>query len=245
MLRLEDVHLSRGRTRVLNGVDLAVGAGEIAALIGANGAGKTSTLMALSGLLPIASGEAELAGPDGPIDIARSGAGARPADLVAAGLIHCPEGRQIFARLSIQENLRLGAYLDRDAARVAAKLEEVYALFPVLAERRKLSAGGLSGGEQMMLALGRALMARPRVLLLDEPSLGLAPRITETIFETLAALNEKEGTAMLIVEQNAMLALEIAHRGFVMREGRIERTGTGAELLDDASVTEAYLGGEA
>ncbi len=238
MLNVADLHLRRGRTPVLRGVDLRVAAGEIATLIGANGAGKTSTLMALSGLLPIAAGRAELQGPGGPLDIARSD----PAKLVAAGLIHCPEGRQVFARLSIEENLRLGAFLERDAGRIAERLERAYALFPILAERRRLSAGGLSGGEQMMLAIARALMAAPRVLLLDEPSLGLAPQVTETIFDTLRELNAKEGVTMLIVEQNAMLALEIADRGFVLQEGRIVHSGSGAELLDDAAVVEAYLG---
>lgn len=238
MLTVEDLHLMRGRTPVLRGVDLAVGAGEIAALIGANGAGKTTTLMALSGLLPIQQGRAQLRGPDGPLDIARSG----PAALVAAGLIHCPEGRQVFARLTVEENLRLGAYLNRDTARIAELLETVYGLFPILAERRRLSAGRLSGGEQMMLALGRALMAEPRVLLLDEPSLGLAPQVTETILDTLQDLNARRGVTLLIVEQNAMLALEIAHRGYVMQEGRIAHAGTGRELRDDAAVVEAYLG---
>jgi branched-chain amino acid transport system ATP-binding protein len=238
MLTVEDLHLVRGRTPVLRGVDLSVGAGEIAVLIGANGAGKTSTLMALSGLLSIQKGRAQLQGPDGPLDIARS----NPATLVAAGLIHCPEGRQIFAQLTVEENLRLGAYLNRDTARIADLLASVYDLFPILAERRHFSAGGLSGGEQMMLAVGRALMAEPRVLLLDEPSLGLAPQITETIFDTLQNLNAREGVTLLIVEQNAMLALEIADRGYVMQEGRIARSGTGKELLGDASVLEAYLG---
>lgn len=238
MLTVEDLHLTRGRTPVLRGVNLTVGAGEIAALIGANGAGKTTTLMALSGLLPLAGGRAVLEGPDGPLDIARSD----PAALVAAGLIHCPEGRQIFAQLTVEENLRLGAYLNRDTARVAALLDEAFALFPILAERRRLSAGGLSGGEQMMLALARALMAEPRVLLLDEPSLGLAPQVTETIFEALKDLNARRAVTLLIVEQNAMLALEIAHRGYVMQEGRIARSGTGQELLGDAAVLEAYLG---
>ena len=238
MLSLESLTVRRGRAAVLKDIDLRVEAGEIATLIGANGAGKTSTLMALSGLLTIESGRATLEGPDGPIDIGR----ADPAALVAAGLIHCPEGRQIFARLTIEENLRLGAYLNRDERRVAALMDEAYALFPVLGERRHLKAGGLSGGEQMMLAIGRALMAEPRVLLLDEPSLGLAPRATETIFETLTALNAESGVTMLVVEQNAMLALEIADRGFVMQEGRIVRADSAAALLGDAAVLEAYLG---
>ena len=238
MLDVKDLHLQRGRTPVLRGVDLAVGDGEVAALIGSNGAGKTSTLMALSGLLPIASGSATLTGPDGPIDIACSD----PAALVAAGLIHCPEGRQVFAQLSIEENLRLGAYLNRDSGRVAKLRDRAFELFPILAERRHLPAGALSGGEQMMLAVARALMAEPRVLLLDEPSLGLAPQVTETIFDTLRDLNHQQGMTLLVVEQNAMLALEIAHRGFVMQDGRIIHAGSSAELLGNAALLEAYLG---
>jgi branched-chain amino acid transport system ATP-binding protein len=241
MLRLEDLQVSRGRTPVLHGLTLELGAGEIAALVGANGAGKTTTLMALSGLLPIAAGRAVLEREGRTIDIGRS----TPAALVAAGLIHCPEGRQVFARLTIEENLRLGAYLNREEAAVKRLLGEAYALFPVLGERRHLAAGGLSGGEQMMLAVARALMAEPRVLLLDEPSLGLAPQITERIFDTLAALNRDRGVAMLIVEQNAMLALEIAHKGFVMEEGRIVMADTGSALLEDSGVVQAYLGGAA
>ncbi|MEX2631456.1 MAG: ABC transporter ATP-binding protein [Tistlia sp.] len=241
MLRLEELQVVRGRTRVLHGLTLELGAGEIAALVGANGAGKTTTLMALSGLLPIACGRATLELESGTLDVARS----TPAALVAGGLIHCPEGRQVFARLTIEENLRLGAYLNRDEAEVRRLLGEAYALFPVLGERRGLNAGGLSGGEQMMLAVARALMAQPKVLLLDEPSLGLAPQITERIFDTLVELNRERGVAMLIVEQNAMLALEIAHKGFVMEEGRIVMSGTGRALLEDAGVVQAYLGASA
>lgn len=241
MLRLKELHVSRGRTQVLRGLSLELGAGEIGALVGANGAGKTTTLMALSGLLPIADGRAVLDSDSGALDIARS----TPAALVAAGLVHCPEGRQVFSRLTIEENLRLGAYLNREEAGVKRLLAEAYALFPVLGERRHLAAGGLSGGEQMMLAVARALMAEPRVLLLDEPSLGLAPQITERIFDTLTALNRERGVTMLIVEQNAMLALEIADKGFVMEEGRIAISGTGSALLDDSGVVQAYLGGAA
>ncbi len=239
MLRLEDLQVTRGRTEVLRGISLSLEAGEIAALVGANGAGKTTTLMTLSGLLPIAGGSARLTLDGRELDIARTA----PDRLVAAGLVHCPEGRQVFARLTVEENLRLGAYLNRDDRRIRQLLDEAYALFPVLGERRDLSAGGLSGGEQMMLAVGRALMAEPKLLLLDEPSLGLAPQITERIFDTLAELNRERGVAMLIVEQNAMLALEIAHKGFVMEAGSIVLSGAGRELLEDASVVEAYLGG--
>lgn len=239
MLRLEELRVTRGRTEVLRGISLDLADGEVAALVGANGAGKTTTLMALSGLLPIDGGRAFLEREGSSIDITRS----RPAELVAAGLIHCPEGRQIFGRLSVEENLRLGAYLNRDEARVRDLLAEAYALFPVLGERRGLAAGGLSGGEQMMLALARALMAEPKVLLLDEPSLGLAPQITERIFDQLVALNRERKVTMLIVEQNAMLALEVADKAFVMEAGRIVLSGEGRALLEDSSVIEAYLGG--
>lgn len=238
MLRVEELHVTRGRTKVLQGVDLAVEAGQIATLIGANGAGKTTTLMALSGLLPAASGRAELDTGEDVIDILRTG----PVELVRAGVIHCPEGRQIFGRLSIEENLRLGAYLSTDREAVTRAMSGIYDRFPILGERRRMRAGNLSGGEQMMLAIGRALVARPRLLLLDEPSLGLAPQITEEIFGVLEELNRDHGVTMLIVEQNAMLALELAHRAFVIEDGRIALTGSGKELLDDPAVFEAYLG---
>lgn len=238
MLTVEGLEVARGATAVLRGVDLTLCEGEIVALIGPNGAGKTTLLSTLSGLLPIAAGRVRFRGPAGEIDVARASSAA----LVAAGLIHCPEGRQIFARLTVEENLRLGAYLVRENETTARRLEECYALFPVLAERRRLGAGGLSGGEQMMLALGRALMAGPRTLLLDEPSLGLAPRVVETIFETLAGLNRRSGVAMLIVEQNAALALEAAHRGYVIEGGRIVREDRASALAADPALIEDYLG---
>lgn len=238
MLTLDRVTVRRGQTRVLDEVSLSVPGGKISALVGANGAGKTTTLMTLSGLLPLKTGQAVLEGPDGDLDIARTA----PDRLVAAGLIHCPEGRQVFAKLTIEENLRLGAFLNKDRRAVARLQDSVYALFPVLGDRRRSSAGGLSGGEQMMLALGRALMAEPRVLLLDEPSLGLAPLITDRIFETLVALNRERGVTLLIVEQNAMMALEVADQGYVMAGGRIVESGSGKELLGRESVLTAYLG---
>lgn len=238
MLHIGDLHVTRGHTKVLQGIDLHVGKGEIATLIGSNGAGKTTTLMALSGLLPIASGRVTLDTGDREIDVARTSA----TDLVKAGMIHCPEGRQIFGRLTIEENLRLGAYLIADASRVTDAIGEIYDKFPILHDRRHLKAGNLSGGEQMMLAIGRALVAEPRILLLDEPSLGLAPQITEEIFGFLEQLNREQGVTMLIVEQNAMLALEIADRGFVLQDGQIALTGKGSELRDDPAVLEAYLG---
>jgi branched-chain amino acid transport system ATP-binding protein len=238
MLRVEDLHVTRGHTKVLQGIDLTVQAGEIATLIGANGAGKTTTLMTLSGLLPVASGLLELDTGHGTIDIKRT----KAVDLVRAGIVHCPEGRQIFGRLSIEENLYLGAYLSDDRTRVAKAISDLYEQFPILGERRAMKAGNLSGGEQMMLAIGRALVAEPKLLLLDEPSLGLAPQITEEIFAFLEELNREKDVTMLIVEQNAMLALELADRAFVMENGRIVLNGTGKELLDDPAVFEAYLG---
>jgi branched-chain amino acid transport system ATP-binding protein len=223
---------------VLQGINLSVKSGEIATLIGANGAGKTTTLMTLSGLLPAASGRLELNTGDETIDIARTGA----VDLVRAGIVHCPEGRQIFGRLTIEENLYLGAYLSHDSERVANAISGLYDRFPILGERRAMKAGNLSGGEQMMLAIRRALVAEPKLLLLDEPSLGLAPQITEEIFSFLEELNRDDGVTMLIVEQNAMLALELADRAFVIENGHIVLNGTGKELLDDPAVFEAYLG---
>ena len=238
MLNLQNVHVRRGRTHVLRGVSLSVGAGEIVTLIGPNGAGKSTTLMTISGLLPVSEGELQWEDGDARLDLARSS----PAAIVGAGIIHCPEGRQVFARLTVQENLELGGYLVDDAAERRRTLAEVYGRFPVLAERRGYPAGSLSGGEQMMLALGRALMARPRLLLLDEPSLGLAPRIVEEIVELLQALHRERGVAILLIEQNAMLALEFAQRGYVLEQGRIVESGSAAELGDHPRIRQAYLG---
>jgi branched-chain amino acid transport system ATP-binding protein len=238
MLRVEDLHVNRGRTKVLQGIDFVVESGEIATLIGANGAGKTTTLMTLSGLLPISSGNVSLQTPEGSFNVGATS----PVDLVRAGIVHAPEGRQIFGRLSIEENLQLGAFLSHDKPRVARAIADIYERFPILGERRTMPAGNLSGGEQMMLAIGRALVAEPKLLLLDEPSLGLAPQITEEIFGFLEELNREQGVTMLIVEQNAMLALELADRAFVIENGRIVLQGTGNELLDDPAVFEAYLG---
>lgn len=238
MLKVRGLQVSRGATDVLRGIDLDIGRGEFVALIGPNGAGKTTLLSTLSGLLPIRNGTAHFEAPQGEIDIGR----ATTTALVAAGLVHCPEGRQIFVRLTVEENLRLGAYLVADRATVERRIDEVFAFFPILAERRRLRAGGLSGGEQMMLAIGRSLMAGPRALLLDEPSLGLAPQITETIFEILTRLNREQAVAMLVVEQNAVLALEAAHRGYVMEGGRIVRTDSADTLAADPALVADYLG---
>jgi branched-chain amino acid transport system ATP-binding protein len=237
MLEITDLHVRRGATHVLRGVSLMVADGEIVTLIGPNGAGKTTLLMTISGLLPVLSGAISCR-----IDGATRSLADLPAErIVAAGVVHCPEGRQVFASLTVRENLLVGAYRRRARDGVREDLERCYGLFPILAERRALSAGSLSGGEQMMLAIGRALMARPRLLLLDEPSLGLAPQVVETILEIILEVN-RAGTTVLLVEQNAQLALELADRGYVMETGHITHTGTGRALLDDPAVKQAYLG---
>jgi branched-chain amino acid transport system ATP-binding protein len=237
MLWLEDVHVRRGGTHALRGIDLEVRRGEIVALIGANGAGKTTTLWAISGLLRCQQGRIAFAPDAQRLDISRM----RAERIVAAGISHCPEGRQIFGNLSVSENLMVGAYLRGDRDGIEQDLAAVHGLFPILATRAGLPGNRLSGGEQMMLAIGRALMARPRLLLLDEPSLGLAPQVVERIFETILEIN-RAGTTVLLVEQNAELALEIADRGYVMETGRIVHTGTGRALLEDPAVKQAYLG---
>jgi branched-chain amino acid transport system ATP-binding protein len=237
MLEIADLHVRRGATHVLRGVSLAVTDGEIVTLIGPNGAGKTTLLMTVSGLLPVASGAVSCR-IDGEM---RSLTGLGAERIVAAGIVQCPEGRQVFASLTVRENLLIGAYRRRDQAEIHADLGRCFERFPILAERQALSAGSLSGGEQMMLSIGRALMARPRLLLLDEPSLGLAPQVVETILEIVLEIN-RAGTTVLLVEQNAELALEIADRGYVLETGRIVHAGTGEALLDDAAVKQAYLG---
>jgi branched-chain amino acid transport system ATP-binding protein len=237
MLEIADLHVRRGATLVLRGVSLTVADGEIVTLIGPNGAGKTTLLLTISGLLPVVSGalSCRIDGEQRPLP------GLPTERIVARGIVQCPEGRQVFASLTVRENLLIGAYRRHARDDLREDLERCFGLFPVLAERQALSAGSLSGGEQMMLAIGRALMARPRLLLLDEPSLGLAPRVVETIFEVILEIN-RTGTTVLLVEQNAQLALEIADRGYVMETGRIVHSGTGQALLDDPAVKQAYLG---
>jgi branched-chain amino acid transport system ATP-binding protein len=215
-------------------VSLSVGSGEIVCLIGANGAGKTTALRCLSGLLPLTAGSIAFAGHD----LAR----VPPHRLVEFGLAHVPEGRRIFARLTVLENLKLGAFLRRDAAAVAQDIERAFTLFPILAERRTQAGGTLSGGEQQMLAIARALMSRPRLLLMDEPSMGVAPLIVARIFEAIKALN-REGLAILLVEQNARMALAMANRGYVLETGRITVKGLASHLATDERVKRAYLGG--
>jgi len=237
MLEITDLHVRRGATHVLKGVSLAVADGEIVTLIGPNGAGKTTLLMTISGLLPIQSGAVSCR-IDGEM---RSLDGLATERIVAAGIVQCPEGRQVFASLTVRENLLIGAYRRRDQGGVREDLQRCFGRFPILAERQALAAGSLSGGEQMMLSIGRALMARPRLLLLDEPSLGLAPQMVETILDTILEIN-RAGTTVLLVEQNAELALEIADRGYVLETGRIVHAGTGQALLEDPAVKQAYLG---
>ena len=231
MLDVRNLRARYGRIPALLGIDLGIRAGELVALVGANGAGKSTLLRALSGVQS-ASGEVVFEGEDVST--------ALPERRVALGIVHVPEGRQVFGPLSVEDNLRLGAYR-RGRARSARSLERVYGLFPALAERRAQPAGTLSGGQQQMLALGRALMAEPRLLLLDEPSMGLAPRLVAEIFACIAGLRAAD-TALLLVEQNAAAALAIADRGYVLETGRIALSGSGAALLADAGVREAYLG---
>ena len=232
MLGVDALEVAYGEIRALKGVALEVGRGEIVALLGNNGAGKTTTLKTISGLLRPTRGAVMLDG--------KPLIGVPPHDIVSKGIAHVPEGRRIFNRLTVRENLMMGAYLRRDAG-IADDLDRVFALFPRLEERVAQVAGTLSGGEQQMLAIGRALMVGPRLLLLDEPSMGLAPVLVEQIFDTIADIN-RQGTTILLVEQNAAMALSIAHRGYVLETGTIALTGTAAELSDNAEVRRAYLG---
>jgi len=234
VLQLTAVHTYYGAIHALKGIDLRVDAGEIVTLIGANGAGKSTTLRTISGLLKVQQGQISFFG---------ESITQLPAhQIVARGLAHCPEGRRIFPDMSVLENLELGAYLRRDTERIAADLERGMTLFPILKERSRQKAGTLSGGEQQMLAIARALMSRPRLLMLDEPSLGLAPALVQQIFRTIEEINA-EGTPILLVEQNAHLALQVAHRGYVLETGCIVLEGTGASLLGNDDVRRAYLGG--
>ena len=233
MLEVRDLRVSYGGINAVKGIDLTVRAGELVTLIGANGAGKSSTLKALAGLLKPAGGRIHYNGDD---------ITARPAhELVRRGLALVPEGRGVFGRLTVEENLAMGAYSRRDTARVPADFDRVYARLPRLAERRRQFAGTLSGGEQQMLAIGRALMSRPKLLLLDEPSMGLAPLMVQSIFEAIRAITA-EGATLLLVEQNARLALETCQRGYVMESGAIAAADTAQRLLADPQVRQAYLG---
>ncbi|MFI6447019.1 ABC transporter ATP-binding protein [Kitasatospora sp. NPDC050543] len=233
LLEVEDLRVSYGKIEAVKGISFSVNQGEVTTLIGTNGAGKTTTLRTLSGLLRPTSGKITFEG--APLTSV-------PAHkIVALGLAHSPEGRHIFPRMTIEENLLLGAFLRKDTAGITADVERAYTLFPILGERRKQAAGTLSGGEQQMLAMGRALMSQPKLLMLDEPSMGLSPLMMQKIMATIVELRAS-GTTILLVEQNAQAALSLSDQGYVMETGRIVLTGTGADLLHDESVRKAYLG---
>jgi branched-chain amino acid transport system ATP-binding protein len=234
LLEIDGLSVAYGAVAALRGISLSVEEREIVTLIGANGAGKSTTLRAISGLLEPVSGRISFDG--------RDIVGLRPDQILRLGLVHVPEGRGIFTNLSVHENLELGAYARRDAKAVAADRARVFELFPRLAERQFQNAGTLSGGEQQMLAIGRALLARPRLLLLDEPSLGLAPRLVQSIFRVLRDINEA-GTTLLLVEQNAHMALQIAHHAHILEVGSLVRSGAARELAASDEVRKAYLGG--
>ena len=232
-LKVNNLHICYGKIEVLKGIGLEVSQGKINALVGSNGAGKSTTLMAISGILPFKEGSMELDGKR----INRI----RPDEIVASGIVQVPEGRRVFRRLTVLENLQMGAFLRRKDRAVKEDVERVYRLFPILSERQKQEAGTLSGGEQQMLAIGRALMAKPKILLLDEPSLGLAPLVVEKIFDVLLKI-QAEGVGILLVEQNARWALEAAAWAYVIETGRIVLEGRGRELLMNDQVRSAYLG---
>ena len=235
LLEVKNLAVNYGAIAALQGVSLKVHQGDIVTLIGANGAGKTTTLRAVSGLLKARSGEVTYEG--------RSIANSAPHELVKLGLAHVPEGRMVFANLTVLENLRMGAYLVRDKEGIRREQDYVYSIFPRLKEREKQLAGTLSGGEQQMLAIGRALMSKPRFLMLDEPSLGIAPLLVQKIFEQIVAVNRQHGITILLVEQNANLALEVSSHGYVLESGRILLEDTSSRLRSNQQVKAAYLGG--
>ena len=236
LLEIDRLHVKYGNVEALHGISLSVSQGEIVTILGANGAGKSTTLRAISGLLKPSGGEVRFDG--------------RPAHAIPAhervrlGIAQSPEGRRIFGTLTVRENLGLGAFTRKDGAEIAETTAWIYRLFPVLEKRRDQLAGTLSGGEQQMLAIGRALMAKPRVLLLDEPSLGLAPLLVKAIFQTIREINQTTGVTVVLVEQNARAALKLAHRGYVMEVGRIVLEGSAQALIEDPKVQNAYLGGK-
>jgi branched-chain amino acid transport system ATP-binding protein len=234
LLEVNDVHTYYGKIHALKGISLYVEEGEVVTLIGGNGAGKTTTLNTITGIVPTAQGTITLNGHD----ITHL----PPHEIVSLGVVQSPEGRKIFTRLTVRENLEMGAFQRKDA-RIFEDMDYVFQHFPRLKERQNQYGGTLSGGEQQMLAIGRALMARPRILLLDEPSMGLAPLLVQAIFEVITYLNKQSGTTILLVEQNALMALEIAHRGYVLQSGYITQAGAAGELQRDEKIIEAYLGG--
>src|SRR5438105_12107115 len=234
VLRVEDLECRYGKVAAVRGLSLEVKRGELVSLIGANGAGKTTTLKAISGVLRAAGGRIAFEGADITHASARR--------ILALGIAHCPEGRHVFPYMSVRENLEMGSYLRRDKAAIEADMERLFERFPILAERRHQAAGTLSGGEQQMLAISRALMSRPKLVLFDEPSLGLAPNIVERTFDIISAIRA-EGVTVMMVEQNALAALELSDRAYVLEQGRVMLTGSGKELLGDPHVQKAYLGG--
>ncbi|MGE5542510.1 MAG: ABC transporter ATP-binding protein [Bacillota bacterium] len=233
LLSVNDLHISYGQIRALKGISLDLTQGEIVTLIGNNGAGKTTTLKTIAGVLKPLRGEVVFKGE--PIH------GLPSFKIVEKGISLVPEGRRIFSALTVQENLEMGAYLRSDRAGIAESMDKVFGLFPILKERRRQHGGTLSGGEQQMLAIGRALMGRPQLLLLDEPSLGLAPKVVEQIAETIVEI-QRQGTSILLVEQNAMMSVSLADRAYVLETGEITLQGAGAELLENPAVQKAYLG---
>jgi ABC-type branched-subunit amino acid transport system ATPase component len=236
LLELRDVHAGYGPIKILHGVSLHVNASEVVSVIGPNGAGKSTTFKVIMNLITYVGGVVEFDG--------RSLVGQRPDRVLALGLGYVPQGRVVFSTMTVRENLEMGAYLERDRARIKAAMEDVFSLFPRLAERRRQPAGSMSGGEQQMLSMGRALMMRPKALMLDEPSLGLSPRFVDEVFDTIVAM-ARRGLTIMLVEQNAARALEISDRGYVLELGRNRFEGTGRELLDNAEVRRMYLGGAA
>ncbi|MEF9960135.1 MAG: ABC transporter ATP-binding protein [Niameybacter sp.] len=233
MLKVENLNVHYGNIHALKNISFEVGKGEIVTLIGANGAGKTSTLQAVSGMLKPSSGTITLKGKD---------VGHKEShQLVPLGMAHVPEGRRVFAQMSVEENLELGAYISNDKKQIAGDIEKMYTRFPRLKERRRQLAGTMSGGEQQMLAMARALMSRPEIVLMDEPSMGLAPILVQEIFDIIKEINTT-GTTVLLVEQNANMALQIAHRAYVLETGEMVLSGVGKELLNNAQVKKAYLG---
>ena len=234
ILELRDVHTSYGKIKALKGISLSVYPGEIVSIIGANGAGKSTTLMSICGIIPLTQGEIHYNG---------QAIQGRPPDLLPPlGLCQVPEGRRIFPRLKVEDNLEMGAFFRKDKTQIQKDLEHVFTLFPVLRDRRHQNGGNLSGGEQQMLAIGRALMSRPKLLLLDEPSLGLAPLIVQQIFGIIDEINKENGTTILLVEQNANLALQTAQRGYVLETGRIIMEDDAHTLLHNPEIRKAYLG---
>ena len=234
MLEVRDLRVAYGRVEALHGVSITIEQGEIVTVIGANGAGKSTLLRTICGVLRPIAGSVQLGG--------ENVTGLSSSEMIRRGIAMVPEGRHVFPEMTVGENLDLGAYYRRGGAAIRADRERMLALFPILRERLRTPAGNMSGGQQQMLAIGRALMSGPRLLLLDEPSLGLAPAIVQQLAQIIRALN-RDGTTILLVEQNARLALRLAHRGYVMATGRITQTGTGQDLLHDRAVVETYLGG--